>query len=385
MVQGMSFAYAPLPPEVESLRSDVRGFLRKAREDRLLELPAEGVAGGLNRDFSRRLAARGWIGMTWPRIYGGHERSHLERFVVNEELLFAGAPLTAHFTADRQSGPMLLKYASEDIKRDILPRICAGECTFSIGMSEPGSGSDLFAASSKAVPDGNGWRLSGRKVWTSTAHVADYMIGIFRTAPATEENRRHGLSQFLVDLSAEGISVNPIRYPSGDHHFNEVVLDDVFVPDDHLLGERDMAWRQATSELAYERSGPERFLETIAVLVELVRILGATPDRYAAIGLGRLIAGLQTLRHMSVAVAGMLARGLEPTTEASVVKDLGTAWEQALPAIARDLAEGAGEPGARVEFEHALARAILIAPKLTIQGGTTEILRGIIARGLGLR
>ncbi len=385
MVQGMSFAYAPLPPEVESLRSDVRGFLRKAREDRLLELPAEGVAGGLNRDFSRRLAARGWIGMTWPRIYGGHERSHLERFVVNEELLFAGAPLTAHFTADRQSGPMLLKYASEDIKRDILPRICAGECTFSIGMSEPGSGSDLFAASSKAVPDGNGWRLSGRKVWTSTAHLADYMIGIFRTAPATRENRRHGLSQFLVDLSAEGISVNPIRYPSGDHHFNEVVLDDVFVPGDHLLGERDMAWRQATSELAYERSGPERFLETIAVLVELVRILGATPDRYAAIGLGRLIAGLQTLRHMSVAVAGMLARGLEPTTEASVVKDLGTAWEQALPAIARDLAEGAGEPGARVEFEHALARAILIAPKLTIQGGTTEILRGIIARGLGLR
>ena len=385
MVQGISFAYAPLPPEVESLRSDVRRFLRKAREDRLLELPAEGVAGGLNREFSRRLAAEGWIGMTWPRIYGGHERSHLERFVVNEELLFAGAPLTAHFTADRQSGPMLLKYASEDIKRDILPRICAGECTFSIGMSEPGSGSDLFAASSKAVPDGNGWRLSGRKVWTSTAHLADYMIGIFRTAPATEENRRHGLSQFLVDLSAEGISVNPIRYPSGDHHFNEVVLDDVFVPGDRLLGERDMAWRQATSELAYERSGPERFLETIAVLVELVRILGATPDRYAAIGLGRLIAGLQTLRYMSVAVAGMLARGLEPATEASVVKDLGTAWEQALPAIARDLAEGVGEPEARLRFEHALARAILIAPKLTIQGGTTEILRGIIARGLGLR
>ncbi|MDE0415615.1 MAG: acyl-CoA dehydrogenase family protein [bacterium] len=385
MVQGISFAYAPLPPEVESLRSDVRRFLHEASKDGLLAPSAEGGAVRFNRDFSRRLAAKGWIGMTWPRIYGGHERSHLERFIVNEELLFAGAPLTAHFTADRQSGPMLLKYASEDIKRDILPRICAGECTFSIGMSEPGSGSDLFAASSKAVPDGNGWRLSGRKVWTSTAHLADYMIGIFRTAPATRENRRHGLSQFLVDLSAEGISVNPIRYPSGDHHFNEVVLDDAFVPGDHLLGERDMAWRQATSELAYERSGPERFLETIAVLVELVRILGETPDRYAAIGLGRLIAGLQTLRHMSVAVAGMLARGLEPATEASVVKDLGTAWEQALPAIARDLAEGVGEPEARLRFEHALARAILIAPKLTIQGGTTEILRGIIARGLGLR
>ena len=385
MIQGMSFAYAPLPPEAESLRSEVRRFLCEAREDRLLEPPADGATETLNRDFSRRLAARGWIGMTWPRTYGGHERSHLERFVVNEELLFAGAPLTAHFTADRQSGPMLLKYACENIKQDILPRICAGECTFSIGMSEPDSGSDLFAASSKAVPDGNGWRLSGRKVWTSTAHVADYMIGIFRTAPATEENRRHGLSQFLVDLSAEGVSVSPILFPNGDHHFNEVVLDDVFVSGDHLLGERDMAWRQATSELAYERSGPERFLETIAVLVELVRILGESPDRYAAIGLGRLIAGLQTLRHMSIAVASMLARGLEPTTESSVVKDLGTAWEQMLPAIARDLAEGIGEHGTRDRFEGALARAILIAPKLTIQGGTTEILRGIIARGLGLR
>ena len=183
MVQGISFSYEPLPPEVEALRSEVRRFLRDAHKDGLFEPPADGTAANINRTFSHRLAARGWIGMTWPKTYGGQERSHLERFVVNEELLFAGAPLTAHFTADRQSGPMLLKYAPEHIKQDILPRICAGDCTFCIGMSEPGSGSDLFAASSKAVADGNGWRLRGRKVWTSTAHVADYMIGNFPHRP----------------------------------------------------------------------------------------------------------------------------------------------------------------------------------------------------------
>ena len=385
MAGPLVFDYAPLPPEAEALRGEVRRFLREARDDGLFAHFTGGTTRKINREFSRRLAARGWIGMTWPRAYGGHERSHLERFVVNEELLFAGAPLSAHFTADRQSGPMLLKYAPEHLKQAILPRICAGELTFCIGMSEPGSGSDLFAASAKAVRDGNGWRLSGRKLWTSNAQVADWMIGLFRTSPATADNRRHGLSQFLIDMRSEGISVNPIRFPNGDRDFNEVAFDDVFVPGDHLLGEADMAWKQATSELAYERSGPERFLETIAVLVELVHLLGPTPDRHAAIGLGRLIAALQTLRHMSAAVAGMLAAGREPVTESSVVKDVGTIWEQLLPSVAHDLAEGAGDDAARARFEAALARALLIAPKLTIQGGTTEILRGIIARGLGMR
>lgn len=385
MAGPLAFDYAPLPPEAEALRVEVRRFLDEARDDGLFARSTGSTTRKLNREFSRRLAARGWIGMTWPRTYGGHERSHLERFVVNEELLFAGAPLSAHFTADRQSGPVLLKYAPEHVKQAILPRICAGELTFCIGMSEPGSGSDLFAASAKAVRDGNGWRLSGRKLWTSNAQVADWMIGLFRTSPATEENRRHGLSQFLIDMRSDGIAVNPIRFPNGDRDFNEVVFDDVFVPDDHLLGEADMAWKQATSELAYERSGPERFLETIAVLVELVHLLGPAPDRHGAIGLGRLIAALQTLRRMSAAVAGMLAAGREPVTESSVVKDVGTVWEQLLPSVARDLAEGSGDAASRARFEQALARALLIAPKLTIQGGTTEILRGIIARGLGMR
>ena len=212
--------------------------------------------------------------MTWPKKYGGQERSFLERYVVTEEFRVANAPVRLHFVADRQSGPILLKYAPEHVKMDILPRICRGEVCFAIGMSEPDSGSDLFAAKTKATKTDGGWLINGTKIWTSNAHIADYMIGLFRTSPPTKENRRHGLTQFLVDMKTPGITVNPVYQMTGQHDFNEVVFEDAFMPDDHVLGEIDGAWKQATSELAYERSGPERFLETFYVLIELVRALG---------------------------------------------------------------------------------------------------------------
>jgi alkylation response protein AidB-like acyl-CoA dehydrogenase len=249
-----------------------------------------------------------------------------------------------------------------------------------------GLGSDLFAAKTKATKTDGGWLINGSKIWTSNAHLADYMLGLFRTSPATKENRRHGLTQFLVDMRTPGIRVNPIYQMTGQHDFNEVVFEDAFMPDDHALGEIDGAWKQATSELAYERSGPERFLETFYVLLELVRALGPKPDLRSAEGLGRLVAQLHTLRRMSVSVNGMLQAGQEPVVEGSIVKDLGTVWEQKLPARVRELAAFL-EPEAtnRTSLEEQIAFATMIAPKLTIQGGTTEVLRGIIARGLGLR
>ncbi len=373
-----------LPPEAEALRVEVREFLRAEIEAGTFD--PTGGRESFNREFSRKVGARGWIGMTWPKEYGGGERSFLERYVVCEEFLVANAPTRAHFTADRQSGPVLLKYATEEIKQDILPRITRGECTFCIGMSEPDSGSDLFAARAKAEKTDGGWRLNGRKVWTSTAHQSDYMIGLFRTSPSTEQNRRHGLTQFLVDMKTPGITVNPILHSTGQHDFNEVIFDDAVAPDDYVLGDIDMAWQQATSELAYERSGPERFLENITVLFELVRALGEAPDTRGAEGVGRLVAQLHTLRRMSTSVAGMLAAGKEPVLESSMVKDVGTNWEQALPGKARDLAAFVeADPSNRASFDELIDRATIAAPKLTIQGGTREILRGIIARGLGLR
>jgi alkylation response protein AidB-like acyl-CoA dehydrogenase len=381
----LTFDQVRLPPECAALRAEVRAFLAEEMEAGTFSAVG-GIDGAYSAEFSRKVGARGWIGMTWPKKYGGQEKSFLERYVVTEEFRVANAPVRLHFVADRQSGPVILKYGAERIKADILPRICRGEVCFAIGMSEPNSGSDLFAAKTKATRTGGGWLVNGTKVWTSNAPQAHYMIGLFRTSPPTKENRRHGLTQFVVDMKAPGIAVNPIYQMTGQHDFNEVVFEDAFMPDDHVLGEVDGAWKQATSELAYERSGPERFLETYYVLSELVRVLGEKPDLRGAEGLGRLVAQLHALRRMSVSVAGMLAAGKEPVVEAAIVKDVGTLWEQKLPHKARDLAAFAEEADTnRASFEELNAYATLIAPKLTIQGGTTEILRGIIARGLGLR
>jgi acyl-CoA dehydrogenase len=382
----LTFDPVRLPLECQRLRADVRAFLAEEMAAGTFTPHIGGIDGAYSRDFSRKVGARGWIGMTWPKEYGGQERSFLERYVVTEEFRVANAPVRLHFIADRQSGPVLLKYGSDRVKADVLPRICRGEVCFAIGMSEPNSGSDLFAASTKATKTDGGWLINGTKVWTSNAHNADYLIGLFRTSPPTKENRRHGLTQFLVDMKTPGITVNPIIQMTGHHDFNEVVFQDAFMPDDHVIGEVDGAWKQATSELAYERSGPERFLETYYVLTELVRVLGARPDSRGAEGIGRLVAQVHALRRMSVSVAGMLHAGKEPVVEAAIVKDVGTLWEQALPARARDLAAFVEEAaGNRVAFEEVMAFATQAAPKLTIQGGTTEILRGIIARGLGLR
>ena len=386
MAQSIQFDPVRLPRAAQALREEVREFL--ASESAAGSFNPHTAAGGdgYDRAFSEKVGAKGWIGLTWPKKYGGHERSFLERYVVAEEFLVANAPTRGHFIADRQSGPVLMKYANEEIRMDVLPRICRGSCCFCIGMSEPGSGSDLFAVKTRAEKCSGGWRVNGTKLWTSNAHHAQYMIGLFRTSPPARDNRRHGLTQFLVDMKLPGITVNPVHQMTGAHDFNEVVFDDVVIPGTHVLGEVDMAWKQATSELAYERSGPERFLETFYILTGLVRLLGENPDLRGAEGIGRLVAQLHTLRRMSLSVNGMLQAGKEPVLEGSIVKDMGTLWEQALPAVARDLAAFRESRTTNASaFEAQLEYATMIAPKLTIQGGTTEILRGIIARGLGLR
>ncbi|MSO76837.1 MAG: acyl-CoA dehydrogenase [Alphaproteobacteria bacterium] len=387
MSYSFQFDAVKLPDECETLREEVRAFLRQEIEAGTFKPGGGGRHNSHSPAFSRKMGERGWIGMTWPKKYGGQERSQLERYVVNEELLAVGAPQGFHRTADRQSGPVLIRYGTEEVKQDVLPRICRGELSFCIGLSEPNSGSDLFAASCRASMADGGWHINGTKIWTSNAHRSHYMIGLFRTTSATKEDRRHGLTQFLVKMDTPGIRTRPIHSLTGRHDWNEVIFENAFVPDSHRVGEVDMAWKQATNELAYERSGPERFMETYDSLVELVRLAGDKPSERQADGIGREVAHLATLRRMSVSVAGMLQAGKVPSVEAAVVKDLGTNFEQALPNKVRLLAPAtsAGDPSNRGDFDEVLAYTTLIAPKLTIQGGTREVLRGIIARGLGLR
>ena len=378
-----SLSFPPPPArDLAPLRQEVRSFLADTIAGRRPRDRAR-TWTGFDAAFSRTLGERGWIGMTWPRQYGGHERSALERYVVMEELLAAGAPVAAHWISDRQSGPLLLKLGTEEQRRTILPRIAAGECFFCIGMSEPDVGSDLAAVRTRAVPVEGGFRVNGTKLWTTYAHRSHYMILFCRTG---EQKERHaGTSQLLVDLASPGITIRPIADISGDSHFNEVVFEDVFLPASALIGTLGGGWSQVMGELAFERSGPERFLSSFILLVELSRALGPDPSPRARIAIGRLVAHLMTLRRMSQSVAGMLEAGEDPSLQAAVVKDLGAVFEQELPEVARLLT--ATEPDLHVADELAatLAHLVLNGPSFSLRGGTREILRGIIARGLGLR
>jgi alkylation response protein AidB-like acyl-CoA dehydrogenase len=378
-----NFEPSDLPPEAEKLREEVRDFLRVE----LAQLPADQRArswGGFNREFSRKMGARGWIGMTWPKSYGGHERSALERYVVLEETLAAGAPVSAHWVADRQSGPMLLRFGTEEQRQRFLPRIARGELAFAIGMSEPDSGSDLASVRTRAEKGPGGYRVTGTKIWTSNAHISDYAIALFRTQ-VVPDKKHEGLSQFLVDLKSPGISIRPILDLSGAHHFNEVHFEDCFVPDDMLVGKEGEGWKQVTNELAFERSGPERYLSSIQLVIELIREVGKEPSERAAVLLGRLTAHLATLRQMSLAVAVMLQAGKNPNLEAAVVKDVGTTLEQEIPELVHALTGTEPRLRSGSEFERTLGYLVEHAPSFSLRGGTREILRGIIARGLGLR
>ncbi len=383
---GVGFPPARLPEEAEALRAEVRAFLSEALAAGAFEPRCDGWFNGYSPEFSRKLGERGWLGMTWPKRYGGHERSSLERFVVLEELLAAGAPVASHWIADRQSGPSILRFGTEQQKMRFLPAIACGECFFSIGMSEPESGSDLASVQTRAERVDGGWCLSGTKIWTGGAHRSHYFIVLCRTSPRSEDDRHAGLSQFIVDLSASGIAVEPIRLVTGEHVFNEVRLENVFVPDDLVLGEIGAGWEQVTSELAHERSGAERFLSTFPLLVELVRTLGEAPgEERGRVAVGTLVSRLWALREMSLSVAAALETGAAPEVEAALVKELGNRFEREVAETARLLVPSEPSFEASDPFEARLAEAISHAPAFTLRGGTSEILRGIVARGLGVR
>ena len=377
------FDICRLPPEAEALRQKVRAFFEEELSH-MTPLQRADSWDGFDRDFSRKMAAKGWIGLTWPEQYGGHERTALERYVVLEEALVAGAPVSAHWIAERQSGPLLLSFGSEEQCHKILPGIAKGELVFCIGMSEPDSGSDLASLRSPAKRSDDGWLLNGAKVWTTNAHEADYMIGLFRTS-TDPDNRRGGLSQFLIDMKTPGITVNPIVDLPGREHFNEVVFEDVHLSHDCLIGTEGEGWDQVTAELAYERSGPERYLSSIQILLALVDELKANPSERGTIAVGELMARLATLRAMSLSLASMLEKGQNPSLEATMVKDLGTGFEQTLPDIAQSLIDLEPDPDSGSDMQMVLSFLIQAVPSFSLRGGTREILRGIIARGLGLR
>jgi alkylation response protein AidB-like acyl-CoA dehydrogenase len=370
----LRFSFNELAPEELALQAEVRQFLASELPRGSFE-PGLGMAAARNPEFSRRLAARGWVGMALPARYGGGDRGAVERFLVVEELLRWGAPVGFHWVADRQTGPMLARFGSEELKQRFLPAICRGEASFSIGMSEPGAGSDLAAVSTRAERVDGGWSLTGTKIWTGGAHVNDWFVVLCRTS---ESERRHeGLSQLLVDLRSPGLTAEPIEYLDGQAFFCRVIMHEVFVPDELVLGEIGAGWAQVTSELAVERAGPERWLSTYLLAEEAVRARLLSGE-----ALGELLARWWAIRALSLSVARLIDAGRSPAAEAALVKEMGTRFEQEVLERVWALDEAEPDPASNSAIARLLARAVLGAPSFTIRGGTNEILRSVAARAL---
>jgi hypothetical protein len=333
-------------------------------------------------EFSRRLAERGWVGMSIPAEYGGHDRGALERFVILEELLAVGAPIGAHGVADRQSAPMLLAHGSEAQRRQFLPGIAAGEVYFSVGMSEPGAGSDLAGIRTRATKVDGGWLLNGTKIWTSGAHERPFCIVLCRTEPMDPNDRHKGMSQMVVDLRGPGITLRPIPFMDGTHQFNEVHYADAFVADESVLGTVGDGWNQVMEDLSFERAGPERLMSTWPTLIEWLGSmdLGDVEDDVAET-LGRLVARFWIIRQMCLSQMNSMGSG-DSRAEGAVVKDLATTFEQEVVAGIQHLVDRVPELGSEHQWESVLAEAILMTPSTTIRGGTVEMLRSIVSRAV---
>lgn len=382
------FQETRIPPEDEALRKPVRDFLAGTIKHMA---PAQRARSwmGFDAQFSQDLARQGWLGLTLPAQYGGGGRSAFARFVLSEELLAAGAPVAAHWIADRQTAPLILRYGTEAQRERFLPAILRGELFFCIGMSEPDTGSDLAGIRTRAVRTDSGWMLRGRKIWTTNAHRSQFMCALVRTT-GTQEDRHKGLSQFLVDMSLPGVSVRPIQDITGDRHFCEVLFEDVALPHDALIGEEGSGWAQVTQELTFERSGPERLLSSMVLVDTWLAYLRRRPtvDIATRITLGRIASHTAVLRAMSLSIAAQLNKGEQAVLGASLVKDLGTELEQAIPGWVMQAIERV-EDQSELLVEPALMQTMAyltqINPSFSLRGGTREILRGIISRELGLR
>lgn len=368
----------------QQFRLEVRSFLQAELEKGTFVSKCDSWLSGADPTFSKLIGEQGWIGIAWPKKYGGQERSTIDRYIVTEEFLAIGAPVAAHWIADRQTGPLLLRFGTEEQCEFFLPKIAKGECYFGIGLSEPNSGSDLASLSTRAEKVEGGWIVNGQKIWTSNAHLCHYMVTLVRTSPFDGKSKHAGLSQLIIDLHAPGVTIVPIQFLTGEHHYNEVFFDNVFVPDNMVVGTLGNGWAQGLAELAFERSGPERILSTFPLLDECIQELKRQKNIEGLKHASKLIARLWSLRNLSIGVAQLLASGNEAdvSISAALVKALGTKFEQSIPEVTRLLVQTYSKLDAERKIDRFMAQSILHAPGFTIRGGTSEILYGVVAKGV---
>ncbi|MBI2907600.1 MAG: acyl-CoA dehydrogenase family protein [Chloroflexi bacterium] len=380
--------------EQERFREEVRDFLEEELRKGSFQPREDAWTGAFSLEFSRKIAEKGWIGLTWPKEYGGQGRTYLDRLVFMEEVLKYGAPLAAHWMAERQMGPSIINYGTEEQKKYFLPRIIRAEVTFCAGMSEPGAGSDLASLQTRAVEDDNGFVINGQKVWTSRAHLSHYIYLVARTDPNVPKHK--GISEFIVDLKLPGITINPLTDMSGGQHFNEVFFDNVRIPKTALIGVRNRGWYQIAAQLDYERSGLERIMSNYPLLSAVTAYAKETrkngkplsEDPLVREKLAKLTVEFEVGRLLIYRVAWMLTQGKLPNYQTALAKTYGSEFEQRLANCALDIFGLRGQLLAGSKwalYGGRPPRNYLFSRGYTIQGGTSEILRNVIAiRGLGL-
>ncbi|MEO6988692.1 MAG: acyl-CoA dehydrogenase family protein [Aquihabitans sp.] len=370
----MEFA---LSKELQELASEARRVGQDAARRRPHR--EDGWLMGHDPEVARSLGDRGWIGMTWPTEIGGGGRSALERFVVFEALISEGAPLASFYFADRQVGPTLLQFATPEQIHRWLPAIVAGTSMWCIGLSEPDAGSDLASLSTRAEPDGHGnWVISGAKVWTSGAMHADWCYLVARTDPHARPHA--GLSEFVVDMASPGIEVRPIVDVTGDDHFCEVRFDGVVVPGDQLVGTENGSFGQVMRQMEHERGGIDRLVSNHRLYLDCLALADGDDPRLrqemAALETGYRIGRLLVLREV-------LGQGLPSFSAAT--KTFCTEHEQRVADFCGRVLGPAATAWMPGDIGERVARGLAYAPAYTIMGGTTQILRTIVAdRSLGL-
>lgn len=378
----------------EEFRREVRAFLEAERKQGTYETDVDAWIEGWSPQFSRKLGQKGWIGVTWPTKYGGRGWSYLDRLILTEELLRYGAPVQFHWPGDRQIGPSLIAYGTEEQREYFLPKIIKGELSFGLGMSEPEAGSDLGGLRLRAQPKDGEFIFNGQKVWTGGAHKADYVYIVARTDPDAAKHK--GITEFIVDLRSPGVKIRPLVDITGREHLNEVYFDNVRVPRSGVIGQQNRGWYQIIAQLDYERSGLERLMSNYPLFEAIQEYARKTvrngrplsQDPLIRLRLAELAVDYEVGRWLIYRVAWLLSRGKLPNYEAAQSKIFGTAYQQRLAATAMSILGLSGqllEGSARAPLNGWAARSTMFSLAYTIMGGTTEILRNIVAgRGLGL-
>jgi len=379
--------------EQEKFRQEVRDFLEEEIRQGTFVPKSDVWMTGHSLELTRKIADRGWIGLTYPKEYGGQGRSWMDRLILTEEMLRYGAPTSLHWFGDRQVGRAIINYGTDKQKKEILPKIIKGEAFFALGLSEPEAGSDLASLKTRAIEKGDSFLIDGQKVWT-TGKNRNYIYLLARTD--LEAPKHKALSEFLISTTEPGITFRPLVTIAGEEEFNEVFFDNVTVSKDCLIGEKNRGWYQIAAQLDFERAGIERLMGNYPLFEELIRFAKETErdgkplcKEYSVRSkLAQLRIDFEIGRMFAYWVAAILDEGRMPNWEAAMSKAYSTAFEKRLASTSLEILGLQGQlmEGSKYAPIRGLASHTYLNSKgYSLMGGTSEILKNIIAqRGLGL-